>query len=111
VSIFVYMLLCADGSYYVGITRSGLEKRIVEHQSGAFGGYTSSRRPVKLVFWQEFQRVTDAIAAERQIKGWRREKKEALTRGEYDLLPVLASRAANPSLRPSRRAPAERSSG
>lgn len=110
-SIFVYILLCADGSYYVGTTRGGLEKRITEHQSGAFGGYTYSRRPVKLVFWQEFQRATDAIAAERQIKGWRRAKKEALIRGEYDLLSVLASRAANPSVRPSRRAPVERSSG
>ena len=94
-SIFVYILLYADASYYVGITRSALEKRITEHQSGAFGGYTYLRRPVKLVFWQEFQRVTDAIAAERQIKGWRREKKEALIRGEYELLPMLARRAAN----------------
>ena len=110
-SIFVYILLCADGSYYVGTTRGGLEKRIAEHQSGALGGYTYSRRPVKLVFWQEFQRATDAIAAERQIKGWRREKKEALIRGEYKVLPMLARRAANRSVRPSRRAPAERSSG
>jgi predicted GIY-YIG superfamily endonuclease len=111
VSIFVYILLCADGSYYVGITRGGLEKRLAEHESGAFGSYTWSRRPITLVFSQEFQRLTDAIAAERQIKGWRHEKKEALIRGEYQLLPRLASRAANASVRPSRHAPAERSSG
>jgi putative endonuclease len=109
----VYILLCADGSYYVGITRAGLERRVAEHNSGAFGGYTASRRPVKLVFHQEFQHLTDAIAAERQIKGWRREKKETLIRGEYASLPDLASRAARPAVRPSRRAPArpERSSG
>jgi predicted GIY-YIG superfamily endonuclease len=45
------------------------------------------------VFHQEFQRITDAISAERQVKGWRREKKEALMRGEWGLLPELASRA------------------
>jgi putative endonuclease len=111
VSIYVYVLLCPDASYYAGTTRDSLEKRIGEHNSGAFGGYTSSRRPVKLVFSQAFQRITDAIAAERQIKGWRREKKEALIRGEYAVLPALSRRAANPMVRPSRRAPAERSSG
>jgi predicted GIY-YIG superfamily endonuclease len=111
VSIYLYILLCADGSFYVGITRGSLEHRIAEHQSGAFGGYTATRRPARLVFWHEFQRITDAIAAERQIKGWRREKKQALISGEYALLPMLARRAAKPVLRPSRRAPAERSSG
>jgi len=109
--IYLYILLCADGSYYVGTTRGSLEKRLAEHQSGVFGGHTASRRPVKLLFWREFQHVADAIAAERQIKGWRREKKEALIRGEQHFLPALASRAANPAVRPSRRAPAERSSG
>ena len=112
-SAFVYILLCADGSYYVGTTRTNLEHRLAEHSSGAFGGYTSSLRPVKLVFSQEYQQVTDAIAAERQIKGWRREKKEALIRGDYHLLPVLARRSAGAAVRPSRRAPAapDRSSG
>ncbi|MBV8890135.1 MAG: GIY-YIG nuclease family protein [Alphaproteobacteria bacterium] len=101
---FVYMLLCADGSYYVGTTRDSLDGRVAEHQSGALGGYTASRRPVELVFWQDFQNATDAIAAERQIKGWRREKKEALIRGDYALLPELARRAAGATVRPSRRA-------
>src|SRR5882672_11054245 len=74
-NVYLYILLCADGSYYVGTTRSGLEKRIAEHQQGVIEGYTSRRRPVELVFSQGFQRVEDAIAAERQVKGWRREKK------------------------------------
>jgi putative endonuclease len=112
-SVYLYILLCADDSYYVGISRANLERRLAEHNSGSYGGYTASRRPVKLLFHQEFQRLTDAIAAERQVKGWRREKKEALIRGEYALLPILASRAAGTAVRPSRRAPAapKRSSG
>ena len=80
-------------------------------QSYGFGGYTASRRPVVLVWQQDFQRITDAIAAERRLKGWSRAKKEALIRGEHALLPILASLAANQMERPSRRAPAERSSG
>jgi predicted GIY-YIG superfamily endonuclease len=92
VSAYLYILRCADGSLYVGTTRDGLEKRIAEHQAGTFGGYTSHRRPVVLVFHQQFQRIEDAISAERQIKGWRREKKEALIRGDYAALPALARR-------------------
>jgi putative endonuclease len=73
--IWVYMLECGDGSYYVGLTRTGLERRITEHQYGVYRGYTYSRRPVRVAWCQEFERVTDAIACERQLKGWRREKK------------------------------------
>jgi putative endonuclease len=90
--IWLYILLCADGSYYVGTTRGSLERRFAEHQDGTFGGYTARRRPVGLVYYQQFQRVMDAIAAERQVKGWRREKKEALIRGDYQLLPALSRR-------------------
>src|SRR3569623_397955 len=60
--IFVYILRCRDGSYYVGLTRAGLDKRLAEHQSGDFSGYTSSRRPVTLVWSDEFQWLMDAIA-------------------------------------------------
>jgi putative endonuclease len=74
--IYVYILKCSDASYYVGLTRAGLEKRIGEHNSGIFRGYTSSRLPVELVWQQNFQRLTDAIACERRIKGWRREKRK-----------------------------------
>ncbi|HEV3174967.1 MAG TPA: GIY-YIG nuclease family protein [Stellaceae bacterium] len=66
---FVYMVRCSDGSYYIGSTRASLEQRISQHNTGHFGGYTAKRRPVTLVFHQEFQRITDAIAAERQLKG------------------------------------------
>jgi putative endonuclease len=105
---FVYILLCCDGSYYTGTARDGLERRIAEHNAGFYGGYTSTRRPVTLVFSQWFQRVTDAIAAERQINGWSRAKKEALIRGEFSALPELSQRRG---LYPSRRAPSAGSSG
>jgi putative endonuclease len=101
----LYILRCADGSYYVGTTRGGLETRIAEHQAGAFDGYTARRRPVTLVFHQYFGRIEDAAAAERQVKGWRREKKEALVRGDFAALPALSRRIARPSVRPSRHAP------
>jgi putative endonuclease len=89
------MLRCRDHSYYVGLTRGVLDKRIAEHQSGHFPGYTSSRRPIELVWSADFQWLKDAIACERRIKGWRREKKEALIRGDYDALKALA-RTAKP---------------
>jgi putative endonuclease len=90
VSAFVYILRCSDDSYYVGSARGSLDRRIAEQQAGSIEGYTKSRRPVELVFAQEFDRITDAIAAERQIKGWRRAKKEALINGDLDGLRGLA---------------------
>jgi predicted GIY-YIG superfamily endonuclease len=116
VSAHLYILRCVDGSYYVGTTRSNLEQRVAEHEAGTFIGYTSLRRPVTLVFSELFDRIEDAVTAERQIKGWRREKKEALIRGEYSALPSLARRRSTrgaelPLGRPSRRGPTDRSSG
>ncbi len=93
-SAFVYILRCSDGSYYVGSTRGVLEKRVAEHNAGTFGGYTSTRRPVALAYAQEFAQITDAVAAERQLKGWRREKKEALIRGDLAALPALSKRSS-----------------
>ena len=86
----VYMLLCGDGSYYVGSARGPLEDRVNKHDCGVFGGYTATRRPVTLVFSQEFQYITDAIAAERQLKRWSRAKKEALIAGDFQLLRLLS---------------------
>jgi putative endonuclease len=86
----VYILRCSDGSYYVGSTRTSLQERLAQHNAGSFGGYTAWRRPVELVFQQDFDRITDAIAAERQLKGWTRAKKEALIKGDFDTLKKLA---------------------
>ena len=87
---FVYILRCRDGKYYVGSTRSTLEQRVNEHNAGIYEGFTKTRRPVELVFTQEFDRITDAIAAERQLKGWSRAKKEALIRGDSQALVRLS---------------------
>src|SRR3954466_9434899 len=103
---FIYILRCSDDSYYVGSTRGTLERRVAEHNQGTFGGYTERRRPVALVYHQEFARITDAIAAERQRKGWSRAKKESLIRGDFDALKLLAKRGTHAS----RRTPPERSS-
>ena len=61
-----------------------------QHDAGHFGGYTKTRRPVALVWSQDFDRITDAIAAERQVKGWTRATKVALIAGDFDLLHELA---------------------
>ena len=89
-SAFVYILRCADASYYVGSTRASLEERLAKHNSGHYDGYTLKRRPVELAWHQHFDRITDAIAAERQLKGWSRAKKEALVRGDFAALRELA---------------------
>ena len=89
---FLYILRCADGSYYIGTTRTSLETRIAQHNDGTFGGYTANRRPVTLVFSEWFERVTDAIENERKLKTWSRAKKEALMRGDYAALRQLSQR-------------------
>jgi len=87
---FVYILRCSDGSYYVGSARGSLERRILQHNAGAFGGYTFTRRPVELVHHEDFERITDAVAAERKLKGWSRAKKEALIAGDFGRLKELS---------------------
>ncbi|MHA1538313.1 MAG: helical backbone metal receptor [Alphaproteobacteria bacterium] len=104
--IHTNILRCNDARYYVGTARGDLEHRIAEHNAGSLGGYTASRRPVTLVWSQEFEDPAEAIAAERRIKGWRRAKKEALIAGEFDRLPVLSKRkpkTRQPASHPSRR--------
>jgi putative endonuclease len=92
VGSWVCILKCSDGSYYTGVAHASLERRIGEHNAGTYGGFTSTRRPVRLVFSEEFDRLADAIASERQIKRWSRAKKEALIRGDFDALRKLAKR-------------------
>jgi tRNA/rRNA methyltransferase len=86
-----YLLRCSDGSYYVGHT-DDLSTRIPQHESGLIPGYTQSRLPVALMWSQDFPERDQAFAAERQIKGWSRAKKEALIAGDYDLLRTLSRR-------------------
>ena len=70
----MYILKCSDGSFYTGSTRE-LDKRVQEHNMGMGANYTKKRRPVELVYFEEFQRVDDAFAREKQIRGWSRSKK------------------------------------
>lgn len=92
---FVYILLCADKSYYVGSTRGdafALDRRLSEHRQGMGGDYTKRRLPVALAWNQYFDRIVDAIFWERKIKGWSRAKKEALIRGDWDSVTFFAKR-------------------
>lgn len=69
-----------------------MARRLAEHQQGLHDGYTAARLPVSLVWSGEFDLIAEAVAFERQLKGWSRAKKEAVIRGEWDRLPDLASR-------------------
>jgi predicted GIY-YIG superfamily endonuclease len=89
-SFWIYILKCADNSYYTGQT-DNLERRIAQHEGGAIEScYTFSRRPLNLVFSQEFPTREEALASERQIKGWSRKKKEAMIRGDWAEVSRLA---------------------
>ncbi|MCF7794228.1 MAG: GIY-YIG nuclease family protein [Candidatus Cloacimonetes bacterium] len=95
-SYWVYILKCSDGSYYTGST-SDIEKRLSEHKLGFYKGYTKHKRPVKLVFSQNFTNPNDAVSAEQQIKGWTRAKKEALINADFDLLVILSKKKGKSS--------------
>ena len=86
---YVYILCCADNSYYVGSTRN-LDRRLSEHSTGFGASYTRSRLPVELVFAEEYPRVDEAYEREKQIQGWSRKKREALIRMHAEELPGLS---------------------
>ena len=86
-----HLLHCVDGAYYCGHT-DNLLRRIAQHQTGECGGFTASRLPIELVWTQELASRIEALAAERQIKGWRRAKKEALIVGDWAQLSMLAKK-------------------
>ena len=91
---YAYILICGDGSYYVGHT-DDLDNRIAAHETGLGGDYTSTRLPVRLAWSGEFATRDQALAFEQQVKGWSRVKKEAVIRGDWESLPELSrSRAA-----------------
>ncbi len=88
----VYILKCADGSYYTGVTNN-IERRLSEHQSGYHQGYTNIRLPVELMYFEEFNNPLRAIEREKQIKGWSRAKKEALFISDFNTLRILSKNA------------------
>ncbi len=93
---WVYMLHCRDRTFYVGHTED-LDVRLAQHERGTFAGYTAKKRPVSLVWSCAFPTRYEALAAERQIKGWRREKKLALIREDWPLISSLARGKERPS--------------
>ena len=87
---WVYMLRCADGSYYVGHS-DDLCKRIAQHRQGVFPTcYTFSRRPIELVYSQDCQTRDEALVLERKIKGWSRAKKTALISRDWQEISRLS---------------------
>jgi putative endonuclease len=86
---WMYILECADGSYYTGSTNN-LELRLQQHQNVEGANHTKKRLPVKLVYFEEFQRIDDAFYREKQLQGWSRKKKEALIEGSHEKLPELS---------------------
>jgi putative endonuclease len=86
---YMYILLCSNGKYYTGSTKN-IDLRLVQHQAGEGANYTKIHRPVKLVYYEEFQGIAEAFQREKQVQGWSRAKKEALINGDYDKLPELS---------------------
>ena len=86
---YMYILECSDGSYYTGSTND-LERRLEQHQNGEGANHTKKHLPVKLLYYEEFQRIDEAFYREKQVQGWSRKKKEALINGNPGLLPQLA---------------------
>ncbi len=78
----MYILLCADGSYYCGSTKD-LDLRLMQHMAGRGANHTAKRLPVELVYFEEYNRIDHAFYREKQVQGWSRKKKEALIRGDH----------------------------
>ncbi|MCF7801168.1 MAG: GIY-YIG nuclease family protein [Candidatus Marinimicrobia bacterium] len=85
----VYILKCSNGSFYTGVTND-LEERLNLHHRGLASKFTAGHLPVELVWNSDTMDINDAISLEKQIKGWRQEKKVALINEEYEKLPGLA---------------------
>ena len=90
---YMYILKCGDGSFYVGSTVD-LELRLAQHQAGDGCAYTSKRQPVTLVFAENFNRIDEAFAREKQVQGWGRAKRIALIEGRNsDLIALSRARS------------------
>ena len=88
---YMYILECSDRSLYVGSTRD-LEYRLAQHQEGEGSQYTRSRLPVTLLYFEQFDRVSDAYRREKQVQGWGRAKRLALVKERAEKLPGLTKK-------------------
>jgi putative endonuclease len=88
---YVYILRCSDTSFYVGST-TNLENRVLAHNAGRGSAYTSKRRPVRLMYMENFKTEAEAVKRERQLKRWSAEKKRSLISGDIQMLKRLSKR-------------------
>jgi putative endonuclease len=88
---YVYILRCRDDSLYIGYT-ANIEARLKAHNMGLGAAHTYKRLPVELVYSEPHPTRLAAFRRERQLKRWTLEKKEALIRGDMDLLRALSKR-------------------
>ena len=86
---YMYILECADGTFYTGSTKD-LEKRIFEHNNLMGANYTKRRIPVTLVYYEEYNRIDEAFYREKQVQNWSHEKKKALIESDSNMLRKLA---------------------
>jgi putative endonuclease len=94
-SYYVYIVECSDKSYYTGVTND-VERRLWEHNNGDDKkSYTYKRRPVQLKYCEHFLQIQNAIAWEKQLKGWSRKKKEALFNDDWEEIKYLAKSKDN----------------
>lgn len=87
---YMYILECSDGSYYTGSTNN-LDLRLQQYQNGEGANHTRKRLPVELIYYEKFPRIDEAFYREKQVQGWSRNKKEALIRGDTNLLHKLSA--------------------
>ncbi|KGJ79944.1 hypothetical protein GY21_03435 [Cryobacterium roopkundense] len=97
---YMYIVECSDGSFYVGSTWV-LERRVWEHNNGGGVEYTRRRRPVRLVYHEKYERISEAYGREKQVQNWSRAKRQALIDGRPQDLPMLSRWPSDPEDEPS----------
>jgi len=85
----MYILRCSDNTFYVGSTWD-VERRLAQHEQGEAANYTRSRRPVALVYVEEYTRIDDAFRREKQVQNWSHAKRQALIDGDVAALRALS---------------------
>ncbi|QOJ27746.1 MAG: GIY-YIG nuclease family protein [Ignavibacteriales bacterium] len=86
---YMYILRCADGTYYTGST-TDLELRLLQHQQGEGANYTRKNLPVELVYYEEYERIDEAFVREKQVQRWSQKKKEALMNSDIESVKKLS---------------------
>jgi putative endonuclease len=87
----MYILRCSNGQFYTGSTKN-LERRLAQHQAGEGANFTRKHLPVKLIYFEEYVRVSEAFYREKQVQRWSHAKKEALIAGHYDKIKKLGKK-------------------